>query len=51
MVELGLTIWLMCAILCAELAGSKKRSRIGWFLAGVLFGPLALAILICLENK
>lgn len=34
--------WLLCGIGAAMIAQSKGRSGFGWFIAGVLFGPLAL---------
>jgi len=51
MIELILAVWLVCGILCAVLAGSKGRSRVGWFFAGIFFGLIALAVLACLGNK
>lgn len=37
-----ITIWLVCGIFAAVVAGSKNRGGCGWFIAGVLFGPFAL---------
>jgi ribosomal protein L32 len=35
-------IWLICGLVCASIASSKGRDGCGWFLLGVLLGPLAL---------
>jgi len=34
--------WIACAAFSWILAGEKGYSKFGWFLLGVLFGPLAL---------
>jgi len=46
-------IWLVCSIACAILAGNKGRNRVGWFLLGLLLGPLAvfLALLVKVEDR
>lgn len=38
----SLLLWLGCGFLAALVASSKRRSVAGWFLLGVLFGPLGL---------
>lgn len=37
-------IWLFCGIGAAIIATAKGRSGVGWFLLGMLLGPLALAV-------
>jgi uncharacterized membrane protein YeiH len=39
------------AILCALVAGSKNRDRVGWAILGCLLGIFALLILVCLPKK
>jgi hypothetical protein len=39
-----LMFWLICGIGAAAIASSKGRSGCGWFVIGVLIGPLALLI-------
>lgn len=34
--------WIVMGVLCALIALAKRRSALGWFLLGCLFGPLAL---------
>jgi len=34
--------WIVMGVLCALIALAKRRSGLGWFLLGCLFGPLAL---------
>jgi len=34
--------WIVMGALCALIALAKRRSSLGWFLLGCLFGPLAL---------
>lgn len=36
---------ILVAILCAILAGSKKRSIIGWFILGLFFNIISFIIL------
>lgn len=33
---------LVCAVICMEVARSKRRNPAGWFLLGLIFGPLAI---------
>jgi hypothetical protein len=40
--EIVVLVWLACGVFSAMVASSKGRGGCGWFLAGVLFGPLAL---------
>lgn len=41
---LYLTIWILFAAFSAIIATSKKRSGIGWFIIGFLFGPFGLIV-------
>ena len=41
----ALIVWFFCGIGAAMIAQSKGRSGLGWFIAGVLFGPLALLVI------
>lgn len=34
--------WIVMGVLCALIALAKRRSGLGWFFLGCLFGPLAL---------
>jgi hypothetical protein len=36
-----LAVWLICGIAAACVASSKRRSGLGWFALGLLFGPFA----------
>ncbi len=45
-----LIIWTVIAILCAIIANAKSRSGIAWFVAGVIFGVLALIVLVCMPR-
>jgi hypothetical protein len=42
------TTWLWLAIAIGLLAGGRGRPRIGWFIAGLVLGPLALLALLVL---
>ena len=39
-----LFIWFLCGIISALLATKKGRSGCGWFILGVLLGPLGLVL-------
>ena len=36
------TIWIICGVISAVVASNKGRSGCGWFVIGVLLGPLGL---------
>jgi hypothetical protein len=38
------------ALINAGLAESKNRSRLGWFLASLLLGPVATLIIVVLDK-
>jgi hypothetical protein len=37
-------LWLLCGLVAAVTASQKGRSGLGWFIIGVLLGPLGLVI-------
>lgn len=43
--------WALLAIVTAVVAKSRGRSGFGWFLIGVLFGPLGLVIALALSRQ
>jgi cobalamin synthase len=45
-----LVVCLVCAIACAILAHNKGRSGGGWFLLGLLIGPIALVLAAVVSN-
>jgi len=40
--------WLLFGIFVGSIAYLKYRNRLGWFFAGLIFGPFALIIILCL---
>ena len=44
-------IWIFFGIACMLLAGRYRRSRLGWFLLGFLFGPFGLLFLFCAGRR
>jgi hypothetical protein len=48
-------IWLMVGaafgLACGLMAIRKNRSGSGWFLSGLLFGPIALVVLVTRERR
>jgi len=46
-----LAIWLLCGIAAAVVASSKKRSKFGWFLMGMIFGPLGILLALVVGKK
>ncbi|MFD5213740.1 hypothetical protein [Microbacterium sp. NPDC058345] len=42
----GGTVWFCIALTISGLAGIQGRSKLGWFVAGMFLGPLALLILV-----
>lgn len=43
--------WGTAALLTAGVAQGKNRSGLGWFLGALLFGPLAIFILVAFCEK
>jgi hypothetical protein len=43
--------WGTLALINAALAQTKNRSRLGWFLLSVLFGPLATLAILLLDKR
>ena len=41
--------WFTLSLVIAGIAQGKNRSGLGWWLLGLFFGPLALAILLFLD--
>ncbi len=37
-------VWIVCGVISAVIASNKGRSGCGWFIVGVLLGPLALIL-------
>ncbi len=42
--------WGTLALINAGLAQSKGRSRLGWFLASLLFGPIATFVIVVTDE-
>jgi hypothetical protein len=52
-VEIGRTYavgWGTLALINAGLAQSKRRSRLGWFLGSLVFGPLATFAVVVTDD-
>lgn len=43
--------WLISAALCVSIAANKGHSVIGWFLVGLVLGPLCVVILSLMESR
>lgn len=43
--------WFTLSMVIAGIAQGKNRSGLGWWLLGVILGPLALLILLLLDRK
>lgn len=37
-----IVVGLVCGAICAVMAENRKRSKIGWFFAGLIFGIFAI---------
>ncbi|PYD02308.1 hypothetical protein [Microbacterium sp.] len=44
----GGTVWFSIALVISALAGMQGRTKLGWFVLGMIFGPLALLLLVFL---
>ncbi|MDP9412790.1 MAG: SHOCT domain-containing protein [Pseudomonadota bacterium] len=45
------TFWVSCIVLAGGLAAWKRRSIVFWTLAGVITGPLAAVLVLCLRRR
>jgi len=43
--------WIVLAFASAYTGSQKNRSAVAWFLAGLLFGPIALVMLAAIPNR
>ena len=51
-IAIGMAIGMIIfGTLCAIVAKSKRRSAVGWFVLGALFGLIPLIIVACLPSK
>lgn len=41
-----IVVWIASAVLCAYVAGQKRRDRVSWFLAGLFFGVFAIIAVV-----
>ncbi|MGB3374070.1 MAG: hypothetical protein WBA87_02875 [Microbacterium sp.] len=46
----GGTVWFCIALVISALAGLQGRTKFGWFILGMIFGPLALLVLVFLTE-
>lgn len=46
----GGSVWFSIALMTSGLAGVQGRTKIGWFILGMIFGPLALLILVLMTQ-
>jgi uncharacterized membrane protein YedE/YeeE len=44
-IVLGAFLWFFCAYLCYVTAGQKHRRPVTWLILGIIFGPIAFAVL------
>jgi len=44
-------VWLVCGIIAAIVASNKGRSGCGWFLIGVLLGPLGFILALVVSKN
>ncbi len=44
-------VWLVCGFICSVIAGSKGRSAGGFFLMGLLLGPLGVIVAAVLPRN
>jgi hypothetical protein len=45
-----LIIWLVFGLISAVIANNKGRSGCGWFIVGVLLGPLGIILALVVSN-
>jgi hypothetical protein len=46
-----LIIWLVCGVVAAVVATNKGRSGCGWFILGVLLGPLGFILALVVSSN
>lgn len=46
----GGTVWFCVALTTSALAGLQDRTKFGWFILAMIFGPLALLVLVFLTK-
>src|SRR3972149_4629275 len=46
-----ISVWVICAIVAAIVAGKKNRNGAGWFFAALLLTPLMLLIILALPAE
>jgi len=46
----GGAVWFSIALMTSGLAGVQGRTKLGWFIGGMIFGPLALLLLVFLTE-
>jgi hypothetical protein len=46
-----LIIWLVCGVIAAIVATNKGRSGCGWFVVGVLLGPLGFILALVVSGN
>ena len=44
-------LWLLCGIITAVVASNKGRDGCGWFILGVLFGPLGIILSLVVSKN
>ena len=44
------TVWFSIALVISALAGMQDRTKLGWFVLGMVFGPIALLVLVFLTK-
>ncbi len=45
-IGIAMLLWLACGIAAAVFAGQKRRSQAGWFMGGLLLGPIGILMIL-----
>ncbi len=45
------SLWLICGVISAVIASNKGRSGCGWFILGVLLGPLGFILALVVSSN
>ena len=45
----GVVVWVLSGVICGVIAGGKARNKEGWFLAGLLFGPIGIVLALVVQ--